>query len=84
MNLIGYIYREAPKPGKSQIYTRIHHFIQRNTNEGMAFMKDRIGYLKKNNFIKEASPDQVNGVMGADKVQTGTPSNVEGSVVNQL
>ena len=85
MNLLGYIYREAPKqPNQAQIYTKIHHYIQRNTNEGMAFIKDRIEYLKKNNFIKEASPDQVNGVMGADKVQTGTPNNVEGSVVNQL
>lgn len=93
MNLIGYVYREAPrKGGNGKIFTRVHHYIHHNTNEGMAFIKDRINFLRTKGFIKEASEDQINGLMGAGTVQTGpavnggprTVDNVEGSVVNQL
>jgi len=81
MKYIGYIYKEAPKKGgNGKTYTRVHHYIHHNTNEGMAFCKDRINFLKTKGYIKEASEDQLNAV----PVSSVPTDSVEGNVVNQL
>ena len=81
MNLIGYVYKEAPrKGGNGKVYTRIHHYVQNNTNEGIAALKDRIKFLQSKGLIKEASEEQINGAVLNNPVTT----DVEGSTVSQL
>ena len=81
MNLIGYVYKEAPrKGGNGKVYTRIHHYVQKHTNEGIAALKDRIKFLQSKGLIKEASEEQINGAVLNNPVTT----DVEGSTVSQL
>ena len=63
-NLYVYVYKDWNIKRK-KAYTTVHNYIQPNTEEGREKCNDRIEYLLKNGFLKEATSEQLNSVNGS-------------------
>jgi len=70
---LAYVYKEEPKQAGGKVYTRVHHKINVNSEEGRRKLSDDISWFKQKGFIKEASLDEpkvssseVDKVFGAD------------------
>ena len=59
-----YVYKDWNIKRK-KAYTTVHNYIQPNTEEGREKCNDRIEYLLKNGFLKEATSEQLNSVNGS-------------------
>tara|TARA_R100000664_G_C2760174_1_gene151036 strand:- start:29788 stop:30411 length:624 start_codon:yes stop_codon:yes gene_type:complete len=55
---LAYVYKEKPKQVGGKVFTRVHHKINVNTEEGRRKLADDIKWFKDKGFIKEASLEQ--------------------------
>ena len=60
---LAYIYKEKPKKDGDKAWTRVHHKIYGNSEDGRAKLDDDIKWLKGKGYLKEATdaPVQANG-----------------------
>ena len=55
---LAYVYKEKPKEKGGKVYTRVHHKINHNSEEGRRKLTDDINWFKGKGYIKEASIDE--------------------------
>ena len=51
---LAYVYKEKPKQPGGKVYTRVHHKINTNSEEGRRKLTDDVAWFKSKGFIKEA------------------------------
>lgn len=55
---LAYVYKEKPKQPGGKVYTRVHHKINVNSEEGRRKLTEDVTWFKSKGFIKEAAPEQ--------------------------
>lgn len=55
---LAYVYKEKPKQTGGKVYTRVHHKINKNTEEGRRKLSEDVSWFKSKGFIKEASLEE--------------------------
>ena len=75
-SLLAYVYKEKPKQVGGKVYTRVHHKVHSNTEEGRIKLTDDVKWFKDKGFIKEAP---IEGPEGHNKVSVAEMDKVFGS-----
>ena len=72
---LAYVYKEKPKQAGGKVYTRVHHKINVNSEEGRRKLTDDVNWFKINGFIKEAkledpktTVEEMEEVFGSDAI----------------
>ena len=72
---LAYVYKEKPKQAGGKVYTRVHHKINVNSEEGRRKLTDDVNWFKSKGFIKEAkledpksTVEEMEEVFGSDAI----------------
>ena len=72
---LAYVYKEKPKQSGGKVYTRVHHKINANSEEGRRKLTDDVNWFKSKGFIKEAkledpksTVEEMEEVFGSDAI----------------